>query len=76
MQSVEPGGGAESAGLHAIVRDRDGNLRADVITAVDGKAIADVDDLYGILRERKPGDVVRVEFVRDGRKSVVDDTVK
>jgi S1-C subfamily serine protease len=76
VQSVEPGGGAESAGLHAIVRDRDGNLRADVITAVDGKAIADVDDLYGILRERKSGDVVRVEYVRDGRKAAVDVTVK
>jgi S1-C subfamily serine protease len=76
VESVEPGSGAEKAGLHALVRDQDGQLRADVITAVDGKEIADIGELQGILRERKPGDVVHVEFVRDGHKIASDVTLK
>jgi S1-C subfamily serine protease len=72
VQSVEPGSGAASAGLRDLVHDRDGNLRADVITAVDGKKVGGIDDLHGILSERKPGDVVHVELVRDGRKIVSD----
>jgi S1-C subfamily serine protease len=76
VESVEPGSGAEKAGLHALVRDQDGQLRADVITAVDGKGVADIGDLLSILRERKAGDVVHVEFVREGRKIAGDVTLK
>jgi S1-C subfamily serine protease len=67
IQQVEPGSPAEKAGLHSATAV---GLRtiADVITAIDGKKIASLADLRDVLRDHKPGDVVDVEVLRDGKQ--------
>ena len=72
VRTVEPGSGAEEAGLRSIEYGPGGAVRADVILAVDGKRVAEVDELVELLSDRKVGDVVRVEFDRGGEKLVRD----
>jgi len=54
----QPGGPAERAGLRA----------QDILVAIDGQRIATTGDLRRELFRKKPGDTVRVEVVRDGRR--------
>jgi S1-C subfamily serine protease len=55
--AVAGGSPAERAGLQA----------GDVITGLDGADFSDVGALVGALKDRGPGDRVRVEATRDGR---------
>ncbi|MDN4598227.1 S1C family serine protease [Leifsonia virtsii] len=57
VQAVVPGGPAEQAGLQA----------GDIITKVDGRPVASVDDLTAKQLTSKPGDTVRITYVRDGK---------
>jgi len=57
VQAVTPGGPAHEAGLQA----------GDIITAVDGKPVASVDDLTAVQLTSKPGDRVKVTYERDGK---------
>jgi hypothetical protein len=65
VMSVSPSGPAEAAGLR----------KGDVITAVDGKALRKTGEtaasrqLIEHLRGVEPGQVVKVDYLRDGRKS-------
>lgn len=76
VRSVEPGSGAEVAGLRALEFGPAGRVLADVITSVDGQKVADLEDILDLLSERKVGDVVRVEVVRGGEKLVRDIELK
>jgi putative serine protease PepD len=38
----------------------------DVITGIDGKAVASTDELAAVLETHAPGDRVTVDFLRDG----------
>ena len=63
---LEPGYGAEAAGLRAFdVRD-DNRIAAwgDVIVAVDGTAVDSADDLRRLLRGRRQNETVKVTVVR------------
>ncbi|HET8678854.1 MAG TPA: trypsin-like peptidase domain-containing protein [bacterium] len=53
-----PGGPAEKAGLRA----------QDIVVAIDGQKIRNISELRRELFRRKPGDRVRVEVVRDGKR--------
>jgi serine protease Do len=57
IQSVEPGGPADKAGLKA----------ADVITSVNGNAVRTGNDLVTPIMQTPVGDKVRVTYVRDGK---------
>ncbi|MFN0007814.1 MAG: S1C family serine protease [Planctomycetota bacterium] len=76
VEVVESGSGAEKAGLRSLEHTNTGAVRADVITAVDGQPIADIETLRQILSERKVGDFVRLEILRDGDKIVRDVELK
>src|SRR5574341_1444698 len=73
IAQVAPGGPAARAGLRGSQRRvRVGNymmnVGGDIIQALDGQKIANVDDLTAFLDERKKvGDDVRVDFLRDGK---------
>jgi S1-C subfamily serine protease len=63
------GGPAARAGLRATVRDpQTGAVRlGDVIVAIDGAPVRNFGDLYRALDDRRVGDEVEVEVLRDLR---------
>ena len=75
---VAPGSPAAQAGLRGgTAQVRVGNQRVivggDVITAVDGRRFTDSEALEAYIEDNKRvGDTLRVEYVRDGRESAVD----
>lgn len=64
VMGVSPSGPAQSAGLK----------QGDVITAIDGKALRRTDErsagrqLVGHLRSVQPGQKVKIDYLRDGKK--------
>jgi S1-C subfamily serine protease len=48
----------------------------DVITAVNGKTVASHDDLWNAISQYKPGEKVKVEFLRADKNLSIDATLK
>lgn len=72
IRSVIAGGSAEKGGLRGFSRDAQGEMVfGDIITAIDGEKVADMDDLYKALDKRKIGDTVQVEIFRGDKKLTV-----
>jgi serine protease DegQ len=65
VREVVEGGPAAEAGLRP----------GDVITGMDDARIETVEDLFGELRQRKPGSQVRLAIIRDGRQQEVTATL-
>ncbi|MEU4287467.1 trypsin-like peptidase domain-containing protein [Kribbella sp. NPDC026596] len=65
LGEVTSGGAADKAGLQS----------GDVVTTVDGKAIASGDALVAAVRSHRPGDEVKVTFTRDGKTQTVTATL-
>ncbi|ADB35876.1 PDZ/DHR/GLGF domain protein [Kribbella flavida DSM 17836] len=57
LGEVTPGGAADKAGLKS----------GDIVTAINGKAIASGDALVAAVRSHRPGDEVTITFTRDGK---------
>ncbi len=73
LLSVNEGSGAEKAGLRGTRRDENGDiLVGDVIVEVDGKPVHSYDDLATLLEKRKPGEKVKVKFLRGDRTLEAD----
>lgn len=51
---------------------RAGLKEGDVIFSIDGQAVETNDDILAILRNKKPGDTIRVAFARNGEKREVE----
>jgi S1-C subfamily serine protease len=69
---VLPGGAAASAGLRGLTQTENGDVElGDIIVAIDGKKVANQDELFRELDKHHVGDTVGVEIVRNGKKSVV-----
>lgn len=66
LPAVKPGGAAEAAGL------REG----DFIYKMNGEALAAGRGLHGILDVKMPGDVMRIDFYRNGEAMSADVTLK
>ena len=60
------GSGAQEAGLQ----------RGDLILKFDGTSVSDPSALRVLVNERRPGDVVAIEFERSGKVETVDVTLK
>lgn len=58
LSSVVRGKGAEAAGLKG----------GDIITKINRKSVNSANDIGRAIKELKPGDAVKVSFLRDGRK--------
>jgi putative serine protease PepD len=65
LGEVTSGGAADKAGLQS----------GDVVTAVDGKAIASGDALVAAVRSHRPGDQVKVDFTHNGKAQSVTATL-
>jgi S1-C subfamily serine protease len=65
---VEPGTGADRAGLRGARRAPDGRLvLGDIVQAIDGEPVPDVGTLDTVLDRYTPGDQVTVTILRDGQ---------
>ncbi|QGN33436.1 S1C family serine protease [Microlunatus sp. Gsoil 973] len=62
LSTVTPGGAADKAGLRSD----------DVITAVNGHPVGETEDLIVAIRNHRPGDVVTLEFERNGNSHTAD----
>jgi serine protease Do len=62
---VTPGSPAAEAGLQ----------RGDVIAKIDDKNIRTIEDFFGVLGSRKPGDKLKVQVVRDGKEQALTATL-
>ncbi len=72
VRSVSAGGSAASAGLRGLSQDAGGELvLGDIITSIDGSAIADLDDLYKLLDKKQIGDTVQIEIYRNSKAQTV-----
>lgn len=70
--NVQPGSGAEKAGLLPTTRDNRGRVSlGDVIIKVDGKDIADTNDLFTALDRRAIGETVKLTIIRRGKEVIL-----
>jgi len=81
ISAVEPGSPAAIAGLRAgtqtqTVRGAQIPVNSDIVVAVNGHSIRDIDDLVAYLVENtSPGDTVVLTIVRDGQTLDLDVTL-
>ncbi len=69
LVQVTANGPAARAGLRPFVRQRDGSILAgDVITAINGEPVNNLDDMLTLLETRKPGDRIELTLWRAGAK--------
>lgn len=63
--STIPGSSAEKSGIVGLARTPRGIQLGDILVAIDGKPVNAYDDLYAILDGRRPGEKVKVKFLRE-----------
>jgi len=72
VRSVPEGSAAHKAGLRGYQVSGNRVRLGDVIVAIDGRRVADSDDLIDALERLEVGQVVTVTVLRDGREFDVD----
>ena len=80
VQSVERDSPADRAGLRGgdeeqAVGAETIRLGGDIIKAIDGRKVRDSDDVSELIGERRPGDRVRLEILRDATHTTVSVTL-
>ncbi|MFH2132409.1 MAG: PDZ domain-containing protein, partial [bacterium] len=66
VYQVPAGSNADKAGLMGVRQDSRGNISlGDIITKIDEHPIRNQGDLFSVLEEYKPGDLVTLETVRN-----------
>lgn len=71
VSSVEPGSGAEKAGMRSLEQLGDGSIQADVILSVAGEKVASLMDVRQVLVKYRPGDKVDVELQRGSERKTL-----
>lgn len=72
IRTLQRGGSADRAGLRGLAQDRNGDIMlGDIITAIDGQAMNEQEDVYRYLDKKQIGDTVKVEIFRDNEKIIV-----
>jgi S1-C subfamily serine protease len=71
IQEVTPDSPAADAGLRggeATIAQGGAEIRVggDIITAVDGEAVSDMESVAAAVNSKQPGDKISIDFVRDG----------
>ena len=66
---VVPGSPAAAAGIRPFRRGRSGEIvLGDIITAVDGRPVASLDDMLEVLEAHQPGETIPVTLLRAGKR--------
>ncbi len=69
---VAAGGPAANGGLRGLTQTENGEVElGDIIVAINEQKVGNTDDLYRALDKQKVGETVRVEIVRNGRRTTV-----
>jgi S1-C subfamily serine protease len=80
VQSVVKDGPADKAGIEggstsAEIDGAEVSLGGDIITEVDGKKVAGMEELVEIVNEAEPGDELELKIIRDGKPKTADVTL-
>ncbi len=80
VQTVEKGGPADKAGLEpgntkATIEGTEVSLGGDIITEINGKKIAGMDELVEVVNGSQPGDSLELTVLRDGQKKTATVTL-
>ncbi len=68
VRSALAGGAAANSGIRGLSQDAAGEVvLGDIITAVDGEKMKELDDLYRYLDKKQIGDTIQAQVFRDGR---------
>jgi S1-C subfamily serine protease len=70
--SVPDGSAAQQAGLVGTTQGQQSWILGDLIVAVDGEPVKELNDLYRVLDKHDVGDVVKLDVVRKGEKRTVE----
>jgi S1-C subfamily serine protease len=74
IRQVAPDGAAAKAGLRGV--DPRTQTYGDIIIAIDGQDVRNLDDLYRRLDQHEVGDTVRVTVIRDEKRMEVPVTLQ
>jgi S1-C subfamily serine protease len=77
VQDVKSGSGAQKAGIRAgetpvVVEGDTYQLGGDIIVAADGEPVTSFPQLRDLIAKKKPGDTLKLQIYRDGKKQTVD----
>ncbi|HEU4461932.1 MAG TPA: trypsin-like peptidase domain-containing protein [Solirubrobacterales bacterium] len=80
VQTVVKDGPADEAGLEAgntsaTIDGEEVQLGGDIITEVDGEKVKSMDELIEIIQESKPGDELKLTFLRGDQEKTADVTL-
>ena len=65
---VLPGGAAQAADMKPFMRSASGEIvTGDIITALAGKPVANLDELLEALENRQPGETIVLSVLREGK---------
>ncbi len=73
---VQPGSGAEAAGLRGSKWVGNQLLLGDIIQEVNGRKVKSMDDLLNAIDSHKVGDVVDLNIFREGQAASVQVTLQ
>ncbi len=80
VETVSDGSGAAEAGLRpgneqTVIAGQSYRIGGDVIVGADGKRVASIEDLRGIIAAHRPGDTIRLQIYRGGKQQTVTVTL-
>jgi putative serine protease PepD len=67
VTEVQPGSPAARAGFKGLQRTAERYVVGDIIVSADGRPTKELEDLSYVLNQKRPGDSVTVEVLRNGR---------
>ena len=76
VTSVVQDGPADKAGVQGVDPSTDNSKLGDIITAVDGNAVSQVQDITAYLDNKKVGDTVTLKIIRNGQTMDVKVTLQ
>lgn len=72
LYSVAPGGPAANAGLRGLSRGTNSDaVLGDIITAINGEQVKNLDDYYRLLEKHQIGATIQVEVLRGNQRVTV-----
>jgi S1-C subfamily serine protease len=80
VQSVVKGGPADKAGVEggnttATIEGVEVSLGGDIITEIEGKKVAEMEEVIEIVNAAKPGDEIDLKLLRDGHEKTATVTL-